>query len=508
MSASEPPIINVTDEIMPLLNRSATRIQRLNRAIRQRRATAERRYQEQISREFDENMTRTRNEERQRELDSVIGLDQILRQEQAATNGVAATRIQSAVRNRNALNETISRATRKKELNDAATTIQSAVRNRNALNETISKAKQKQTNETLNNAMENIKKQDAQADANDLISQLSNKTEYNAATKIGSVFKGHKGRAKTERLKIYKNTIKDIPVRSNLTKRTSKRGYLEIIDKEPPLKRQFAKDTTTEDTIKDVMEGMIKRVEKSHGLQKLKVPKVKKGNPVLKRQYDIKYIPQNTVKEMYNELKLPIQSDLQNKNLNASTKINSVIKGHLSRKDTRNEILKQASNEKTAATTLQNTIRNRNAKRDMMQQRQLVGKAQLKQMEENQRQMQAAKADKAKKEDIAAKQLQAISKRIKAQSDVSKIKQAKDKIGAATKRLLTERVDSFYGPKTGKSYIINKKTMGQPLVVNKKLKLVSKKKHDAGVFGYETRQDYLDLAEQYKDIMTKGQKKK
>ena len=133
------------------------------------------------------------------------------------------------------------------------------------------------------------------------------------------------------------------------------------------------------------MEGMIKRVEKSHGLQKLKVPKVKKGNPVLKRQYDIKYIPQNTVKEMYNELKLPIQSDLQNKNLNASTKINSVIKGHLSRKDTRNEILKQASNEKTAATTLQNTIRNRNAKRDMMQQRQLVGEAQLKQMEETQR---------------------------------------------------------------------------------------------------------------------------
>ena len=44
--------------------------------------------------------------------------------------------------------------------------------------------------------MENIKKQDAQAAANDLISQLSNNTEYNAATKIGSVFKGHKGRAK------------------------------------------------------------------------------------------------------------------------------------------------------------------------------------------------------------------------------------------------------------------------------------------------------------------------
>ena len=107
----------------------------------------------------------------------------------------------------------------------------------------------------------------------------------------------------------------------------------------------------------------------------------------------------------------------------------------------------------------------------MMQQRQLVGEEQLKQMEETQRQMQAAKADKAKKEDIAAKQLQAISKRIKTQSDVSKIKQAKDKISAATKRLLTERVDSFYGPETKRSYITNKNTVGQPLVVNKKLKL-------------------------------------
>ncbi len=51
---------------------------------------------------------------------------------------------------------------------------------------------------------------------------------------------------------------------------------------------------------------------------------------------------------------------------------------------------------------------------------------------------------------------------------------------------------------------MNKNTAGQRLVV----KLVSKKRHDAGVFGYETRQDYLDLAQQYKPIMTKGKKKK
>jgi len=80
-------------------------------------------------------------------------LDQILRQD--ALQQSSATRIQSAVRNRRATNETIKRATRKKELNDAATTIQSAVRNRNALNETISRATRK--NE-LNNAASTIQK--------------------------------------------------------------------------------------------------------------------------------------------------------------------------------------------------------------------------------------------------------------------------------------------------------------------------------------------------------------
>jgi hypothetical protein len=160
---------------------------------------------------------------------------------------------------------------------------------------------------------------------------------------------------------------------------------------------------------------------------------------------------------------------------------------------------------KKAAATLQSAVRR---KTDMMKKRQLVGEEQLKQMEETQRQIQAAKADKAKKEDIAAKQLQAISKRIKAQSDVSKIKQAKDKIGAAAKRLLTERVDPHYINQIKKTVIMNKPTVGQRLVVNKKSKLVSKKRHDAGVFGYETRQDYLDLAKQYSNVMTKGQKKK
>ncbi len=163
--------------------------------------------------------------------------------------------------------------------------------------------------------------------------------------------------------------------------------------------------------------------------------------------------------------------------------------------------------QQTAAATLQSAIRR---KTNMMKKRQLVDEEQLRQMEVTQRQIQAEKAaaEKAEKEDIAAKQLQAVSKRKIAQSDVSKIKQAKDKIGAAAKRLLTERVESFYGPMSNKSYITNQTKVGQRFVVNKKKQLVSKKKHDAAVFGYETRQDFFNLAEQYKDVMTKGQKKK
>ncbi len=141
----------------------------------------------------------------------------------------------------------------------------------------------------------------------------------------------------------------------------------------------------------------------------------------------------------------------------------------------------------TAAATLQSEVRR---KTDMMKKRQLVDEEQLKQMEETRRQIESAKADKANREDIAAKQLQAVSKRIKAQSEVSKIKQAKDKIGAAAKRLLTERVDPHYINQIKKTVIMNKPTVGQRLVVNKKLKLVSKKRHDAGIFGWETRQDF------------------
>ena len=45
------------------LHERATRIQRLTRAVRQRGRNADGQYQEQISREFDKNMMRSRQEE-------------------------------------------------------------------------------------------------------------------------------------------------------------------------------------------------------------------------------------------------------------------------------------------------------------------------------------------------------------------------------------------------------------------------------------------------------------
>jgi hypothetical protein len=160
--------------------------------------------------------------------------------------------------------------------------------------------------------------------------------------------------------------------------------------------------------------------------------------------------------------------------------------------------VRQTAREKAGAITLQSAIRNRRAKQDYtMRQHQVIGEEQLRQME-------AVKSQAIK--DDAAKKLQASIKRVKPQDTLRQVSKAKEKIGAVSKRLLTERVQSYYGPESKRTFITNKQTVGQPLVVSKKLKLVSQKKHDAGVLGYETRQDYLDLAKQYKGIMTKGKK--
>jgi hypothetical protein len=95
--------------------------------------------------------------------------------------------------------------------------------------------------------------------------------EDTAATTISSILKGHEGRAKTVRLKKIQDKIKDQTILSNIAQpkpTTSKRYYADTIE-EPSYKRQLIKDTTTEDTVRDVVNDMVKRVEKSNALKKL-----------------------------------------------------------------------------------------------------------------------------------------------------------------------------------------------------------------------------------------------
>ena len=120
------------------------------------------------------------------------------------------------------------------------------------------------------------------------------------------------------------------------------------------------------------------------------------------------------------------------------------------------------------------------------------------------KQLQAVKNDVIKKD--AAEKIQKAIRRKNAQNDITKIKQAKEKIQGNVKALLTEKAKIMHLPKHDKTIILNKKTVGQPLAVSKKLQLVSKKKHVAGKEGYENRAAYLGMAEQYKNIMKKGKK--
>ncbi len=142
------------------------------------------------------------------------------------------------------------------------------------------------------------------------------KIEDDAATTIASILRGHKGRAKTARLKKFQDKTKDQTILSNIAQPTTNKRFNADTIEEPSFKRQLIKDTTTEDTVRDVVNDMVKRVEKSNALRKLNVPKVKKGRPVLKRQYDVKYIPQQKIIEMYNESKqAEINSNLQTRPL-------------------------------------------------------------------------------------------------------------------------------------------------------------------------------------------------
>ena len=135
----------------------------------------------------------------------------------------------------------------------------------------------------------------------------------------------------------------------------------------------------------------------------------------------------------------------------------------------------------------------------MMKQRKTVDDAKLNQMQ----------ADKQRQiEQASASTLQSAAKRQAALGKMKDIKLSKDKIDAVVKRLLTEKVDSHYLPGSNKSYIMNKNTVGQKLAYSDRSEtLVSKKKRDAAVQGYQNRLAYLDVAEKYGGIMNKKRNK-
>jgi hypothetical protein len=156
-----------------------------------------------------------------------------------------------------------------------------------------------------------------------------------------------------------------------------------------------------------------------------------------------------------------------------------------------------------------------------MKKRQKEDEIKLKEMEE-------AKTKQIK--DDAAAKVQAAIKR-KNTTSIKKIKESFDILSSKTKALLTTKVDAppFYKIKVPKreynnsgikndyhdkrgfitrTTIRNKFVVGDPLVVNKRQQLVSKKKSSAAVEGYENRLAYLDMADKYKGVMTKGKSNK
>jgi hypothetical protein len=223
----EAPVHDITNEIMPNLHASASRIQRMTRAVKQRKVNAQSSYYEQISREFDENMARTRAQEQQHHQDAINELDQILRQDAlnstAANQSASATRIQNAFRGHKALDKVLNRAASREinkqakravtnqaynnvkqeydanqlydagsRINSAARTIQSAVRNNNArkelksqiLNKLYTMDRQQRIKSMQNEIM-------AQGAVNDMV---DNAVEHSAARTIQTATRGHLAR--------------------------------------------------------------------------------------------------------------------------------------------------------------------------------------------------------------------------------------------------------------------------------------------------------------------------
>ena len=185
------------------------------------------------------------------------------------------------------------------------------------------------------------------------------------AIKIQKVVRGHTGRKKA----VLENVLKTKA--SQISKQTLDDAMKDIIQEDAAAttissvlrghegrkKNIYEKDVYPQQ--RAMRQAQILNTEPSSLLQRK--PKTTYSRSVDTKKSNIKEKYENVLKNSSIGTTLQTRS-LQN---DAATKINKVVKGHLSRKDTRNKILNQASKEKEAAITLQSAVRNRNALKEL-----------------------------------------------------------------------------------------------------------------------------------------------
>jgi hypothetical protein len=182
-------MINLTDEILPVLNSNASKIQRMVRNKQQQRRIQDQRRRQIYEQQFDQNHSNILNENEAR----INELDNVLRQDSASR------KLQSIMKRK------LTQQQQKKD--NAATTIQSAFRNSKATNKLIELAKNKEKENAALMIQTNYRRHKGEKDFIDSAAKkiISDKKKDNAATKLSKVMRGHKER------QIYKYLKDDYP---------------------------------------------------------------------------------------------------------------------------------------------------------------------------------------------------------------------------------------------------------------------------------------------------------
>ena len=262
------------------------------------------------------------------------------------------------------------------------------------------------------------------------------------------------------------------------------------------------KEIKKEDAAAAVLSGLIKRqkARKDYEFEKIVYPAMEtkrqqqvkttqplsnlQAPPPTKTQFTSSLLDQELQASRARAQQLYQEAKQRNQPLPVSTNLQT------GKQQTYKDLIKSGDIERAAA---ERTMR---INEKTMKARQLVNDVQV-------QELQKIKKDEIKKN--AAVKIQKTWKGKLAKENISKIRKAKDKIAGNVKALFTEKANFFKAPKIlgNKTIITNKKTVGQPLALNRQLEFVSKKKQAAAKEGYQNRQAFLEMADKYKDIMKK-----